>query len=147
MLSRMRKAKSDDTVVLLKALEGLELNSKYPLERFVHSPSLEVENSKKKITVHFHNSMPPRIKSTDTLYRYELYLLLLAKESQNDVVMMAGSAWMNVGDSSGEMVFTYDLPFTVKHYVLCLHFMSGQDGKATGTLASRGMKIVGVGKM
>ena len=48
MLSRMRKAKSDDTTELLKALEEMELNSKYPLVRFVHSPRLEVTIIRKR---------------------------------------------------------------------------------------------------
>ena len=146
MLSRMRKAKSADTTELLKALEGMELNSKYPLVRFVQSPRLEVNNNKKKMVVRFANSMPPPIKSKDTQYKYELYLLLLGKEVKNDVVMIAGSAWMNAGDTCGEMVFNYELPGKVKYYLACLHFACGKDGKETGTLASRGMGIVGVGK-
>ena len=60
--------------------------------------------------------------------------------------MIAGSAWMNAANTAGEMVVEYDLPFKMKYYVLCLHFASGKHGKETGTLASRGMKIAGVGK-
>ncbi len=44
MLSRMRKANTDDILLLLKSLEGMELNSRYPLSRFAH-PFVFVQKS------------------------------------------------------------------------------------------------------
>ncbi len=146
MLSRMRKASSVDMVDLLTALKGMELNSKYPLERFMNVPLVDVKIGKKKIVISFCSSMPPHIKSKDTEYCYEVYLLTLGKEAKDDGMMSGVSEWMEKEEASSEMKFEFAVPGKVKYGLVCLHFMSGKDRKAMGTLASRGMRIVAIEK-
>ena len=147
MLSLMRKAMTDDVTKLLPALNGMELNPKYPLQRFARPFLLPVENREGKLVVRLKDIMRPRVKSKDTQYGYELFLLLLGKKTAADTIIQASTGWMGIEVASGEMVFTYTLPEKMKHYVLCLHFMTGNDGEATSTLASRGMRVAGAGKL
>ena len=147
MLSRMRKAASDDQMVLVAALNGMELNAKYPLLRFLPISSVKVEKDKKKITVRFGSNLPPYIKSNDTQYCLEVHLLLLGKKEKQDSLASARTEWIRKETSAGELMFSLDLPDKVTCYVVCLHFMTGSNGKETGTLASRGMRIAGVGEV
>ena len=146
MLSRMRKAASNDTQDLLAAITGMELNSKYPLDRFMPTCAPSLEWGKQTCRIRLRDGMSPHIKSSDTQYLYELYLLMLGKEPKHDVLVSGRSEWMEKGRTTGEIVFSFEVPVTMKYYVVCLHFMSGKNGKPTETMASRGMKITGTGK-
>ena len=145
MLGRMRKAASDDLMKLLKTLEGMELNSKYPLQRFGSGLLALVKWSKKTCAVSLHSSMLTHIKSSDTQYCYELFLLLLGKDEKHDGLLSGRTEWKDKGEADGESTFSFSMPRKMEYYVLCLHLMTGTDGKETGTLASRGMRIVEVG--
>ena len=147
MLSRMRKAATDKTTNLLVTLKGLELNEKYPLQRFITSPQLTIETGKNKWVVSFKQTMAPFIKNDDPDYGYEMMLLVLGNKPENDTVVTAHTEWTDKTSVSNDAVFYFKKPDKVKHYLLCLHFMSGKDGKATGTLASRAMQIAGVEKV
>lgn len=147
MLSRMRKAASMNMLDLLLTLKGMELNSKYPLKRFANVPFVKVQSKKNELTVSLINSMPLYLKDNATQYSYELFLLTLGKDAKHDGMMSASSAWMEKDDAMGEVSFDFVLTSKLAFYVVCLHIMTGKNGKATGTLASRGMQIVGVGKV
>ena len=145
MLSRMRKAISTDITDLLLTLTGMELNSRYPLSRFVYAGAPGVVWSKKKCVVTLQSSMSPRIKTNDTHYLYELYVLTLGKDVKHDGLVSGQTEWREKGSSAREIVFSFDLPHQVLHYVVCLHIMTGKEDKVTGTLASKGMNIISAG--
>ena len=147
MLSRMRKAASDEVMDLLIALKGMELNSKYPLQRFINTPVSGIQSGKKKITVSISNLMPPDIRSDDTQYYFEMFLLVLGKEVKQDRIISKRTEWMDKEKSAGEIIFHSDVPNKAKYCALCLHFATGKNEKETGTMASRAMRIVSVGKV
>ncbi len=145
MLGNMRKAASMDVVDLLTTLKGMELNSTYPLSRYAYPYVSNVVWGKKMCGMILHTSHP-HIKSADTEYRYEMFLLTLGKEAVDDGLVSVMSEWMPKAETDGEIKLSFAVPSKVAYYVVCLHFMTGKNGKATGTLASRGMRIVEVGK-
>ena len=145
MLGRMRKAASDDMMGLLMTLKGMELNGKYKLDRFAKPHIKDVEWSKKGCEMVMSKGYP-HWKYGDTEYCYEVFLLTLGKEAEKDGLVSAVSGWIKKEEKEGEIRFEFVVPLKVDYYVVCLHFMTGKDGKETGTLASRGMKVVKVGK-
>lgn len=54
MLSRMRRAESNEAGQLLKTLTGLEVNAAYPLDRLGPLPKVEVSLSKKETNIRMH---------------------------------------------------------------------------------------------
>ena len=131
----------------MAALKGMELNAKYPLQRFLNISSVKVKKDKKKITVCFGSRLPPYIKSNDTQYCLEVCLLLLGKKEKQDSLASTRTEWIEKEVSAGELVFSIPLPDKITSYAVCLHFMTGSNGKETGTLASRGMCIAGTGEV
>ncbi len=147
MLSRMRKGASDSVEDLLITLEGMELNEKYPLRRFTGRVLPQVKPGKDTLAVSLPALSPTYNKSSDTQYGCELWLLALGKKEKDDALLKRESVWMDKEAAPKEIEFVFAMPAKMKHYLLCLHFMSGNEGKATGTLASRGMGVVGVGNV
>lgn len=145
MLSRMRQGISDDMMDLLMTLKGLELNSRYPLKRFAH-PMVESVTWGEKSCEMVMTKGYPHWKGNDTDYCYEVFLLTLGKEAEHDGLVSEVSGWMEAEDKEGKLRFVFAVPAEVVYYVVCLHFMTGKDGKASGMLASRGMRIAEVGK-
>lgn len=145
MLSRMRKAPSVEMADLLAALKGMELNEKYPLRRFTGMVLLRVKHHKDSLTVNLKPMVLQAGKSTGTQYGYELWLLALGKKAKDDAIAKQQSVWMDKETKTTEVEFMFEVPPKMKHYLLCLHFMCGNEDRATGTLASRGMGIVEMG--
>ena len=145
MLSRMRKAASMAVLDLLRTLKEMELNSKYPLERFAHPHVMSVEWDKKSCEMVMSKGYP-HWKFDDTEYCFEVFLLTLGKDVGEDGLVSARSEWMKKEDVDGEMKFGFVVPDKLVYYLVCLHFMTGKDRKETGMLANRGMRIVEVGK-
>lgn len=146
MLSRMRKATAEDVMGMLMALKGMDLNSKYPMGRFAHPFLSSAEWNEKGCTVLLHGGQP-HIKSRDTEYRYEVFLLTLGKEAEGDAVVSDVSRWMEEGKDEDVIKFEFATTASVNYYVVCVHLMTGKDGRETGTLASRAMKVLGVGRV
>ncbi len=91
---------------------------------------------------------PMPLKNGDREYVYKTNLLLMGKKPERDVVIEAMIEWKEVNDRRNDKVsFSFEVPKKVMYYVLCLNFMSGKEGKATGTMASRGMRVVKCGEI
>ena len=88
----------------------------------------------------------PHWKYGETEYCYEVFLLTLGKEAGEDGLVSGVSEWMRKEERDDELRFAFAVPEKVAYYLGCLHFMTEKNGKETGTLASRGMRIVEVGK-
>ena len=145
MLSRMRMAASIEALDLLAALKGMELNSRYPLKRFAHPLVRDVKWDKKGCEMVMSKGYP-HWKFDDTEYCYEVFLLMLGKEAGENGLVNGRSDWLKAEDKDGEIRFEFIVPEKVVYYLVCLHFMTGKDGKETGMLANRGMRILEVGK-
>ena len=145
MLSRMRKAASDDVITLLATLKGMDLNSRYPMSRFAYPTVISVAWDQKKCVVALRGGQP-HVKNGDTQYCYEVYLLIFGKDAEEDGVVSGTSEWMKEGEDTDVMRFEFAVPSAVTYYVICVHLMTGHNGRETGTLASRAMKILDAGK-
>lgn len=145
MLGRMRKAETPDLLPLLTTLTGMELNSQYPLSRFAYPTLSPAEWNGTDCVLTLYGSQP-HIKNGDTQYGYEMFLLTLGKNAEEDSVASMESEWMAADEKAADLQFAFAVSPKADYYVVCLHFMTGKKGKETGTLASRGMAILSVEK-
>lgn len=145
MLSKMRNAASMEALDLLTALKGMELNSRYKLDRFAHPQVRDMKWDEKGCEMVV-NKGYPHWTYDDTEYCYEVFLLSLGTEAGKDGLVSARCEWMAAEDREGEMRFAFVVPEDVAYYLVCLHFMTGRNGKATGMRANMGMKVVEVAK-
>ncbi len=142
MLSRMRTAVKTNFEALLHTLEGLELNRRYALERFINLPEFIVENNKKALIVEMKAGMPPHLNKNDNCYQYELIVLLFNSKGVCIQHALHQTIWMDKKDKINKQVFSFQKPVQTKYYLLCMHLKSGVNGIVTDTFPSRGMAIV-----
>lgn len=142
ILSRMRRANNLHFETFLKALDGLDLNSRYALERFGNVPMFAVEIGKHEIQFEMKPYVPPHLHKKDNCYYYSLIVLLFNNKGVCVQQGMQATEWIDKKDILRNKVFRFQKPAGVKFWLLCLELNGGVDGAATNTLASRGMMIV-----
>ena len=147
LLSRMRKAVAAKPFDRLMGVKGLEVNSKYPLERFGQVPAVAVEVTSKNMRITVNSNDKPSLTKGDNSYCYEAILFLFNSKAKAVSHATAVTAWFDKKTATGKQVLPFTKAKNAMYYMVCLHIQGGHDSIASGNLASRGMQVVTVGKV
>jgi hypothetical protein len=141
MLSRMHNATDMKPAALLNSLTGLELNSRYPFERFGMLPFVTVTPRKQHIAIQLKNEHTLHFNTKAAVYRYDVIVLFFnAKGKAVDSVVMS-SKWFKIREAAGVIPFDAEVPKNSRLYLICLRIHGGKDDDALNELGSQGMYI------
>lgn len=145
MLSNMHAAKHITTIALLNSLKGLELNSRYPLQRFGQPPQIIITLEKKNMTAALRSYSPLQLKDKIKQYRYDLIILFINLKNKVCGFVVLNSEWFDAGKVAKPVSFTTTIPAGSKVYVLCLRLHGGRNDEPLNELASQGMAVMQTG--
>lgn len=147
MQSRFRSEKLNNRFLLLKKLEGLEINSSYPLAK-LGKARVTVTARGRKMTVSqdviYHPSASIKGHKADC-YSYELLLLIWVKDEASALPMTKESAWIRLDDEVPFFKYQFDLPKNTMEWLVCVRQILGVDEERIEAFVAEGMQIVLVG--
>jgi hypothetical protein len=141
MLSRMHGANDTCIASLLNSLEGLELNSRYPLRRFGMPPFITATSRKNYITIQLRNEHTLHFNNKAATYRYDVIVLFFSAKGKAVNSAMMSSKWFKTGEAAGIIPFDAEVPKSSKLYVICLRIHAGKADNPLNELGSQGMCI------
>jgi hypothetical protein len=144
---RFRKEPLNNRFLLLKRLEGMEVNATYPLNKLGRADA-NVEAVKKEIIVRLNvNLCPSKYCGHHKVncYSYEVSLLCWNKRDGLATHARQYSEWIYLKDGLPEFEFLFDRPTGTVHWLLCLKQQLGCNEEAIETVRAEGMQIVAAG--
>jgi len=147
LLKHFRKEPLDNRFLLLKQLEGMEVNSKYPLNK-LGDARVTVTDDSKTITVRlevlYH---PPAFagKYKVDCYSYEVALVCWANDDVQPSPMRQVSEWISLNDDLPDFDFEFKRPADTVHWLVCLKQQTGFNKEPILPLVGAGMQIVCAG--
>ena len=142
MLSRMHGATDTTPAALLKSLTGLELNSRYPLQRLGAPAFIITMLLKNQLTIELQNRHTLHFNNKVTAYRYDVIVLFFNSKCKTTGDVVLNSKWFTVDEAAGVTTFDVALPKSSKFYLLCLRLHGGKDDEPLNELGSQGMQVV-----
>jgi hypothetical protein len=144
MLSRFRREKLDNRFLLLKNLEGLEVNPTYPLEK-LGKALVSVKTRGRKMTVSqdviYHPSAYMRNHKANC-YCYHVLLVVWVKGQESALPLQKKSAWIGLDDEVPFFGYQFDLPESAEEWLVCVHQILGVDGERIEAFVAEGMQLV-----
>jgi hypothetical protein len=144
---RFRKEPLNNRFLLLKQLEGMEVNPAYPLNK-LGGVDATVDAVKKEIIVRLDVSLRPSKycgRHKVNCYAYEVSLLCWNKSDGLATHARQYSEWINISDGLPEFEFLFARPAGTVHWLLCVKQQLGRNEEAIGTFRAEGMQIVAAG--
>jgi hypothetical protein len=144
---RFRKEPLNNRFLLLKQLEGMEVNAKYTLNK-LGDAKVTVLATEKKITVDLHVLYHPskyvgRYKAN--CYTYEVSLLCWKKGAGLSTHARQFSEWVYLKDGLPDFDFQFTRPAGTVHWLVCLKQQAGINEEPIPSFCAEGMQIVAVG--
>lgn len=147
LLSRMRKSTTIEFVALLQQLDGLDINSKYPLKRFGKIPTVLIKLTRKKLLLTLNCYIPPHFKNGNDSYYYEVCVLFFNKKNEQDELTTAQTEWMDKVDKVKNWLFEFDVSKRAEYFLVLLKMQSGMELQEKVELGSVGIGVVGGGRI
>lgn len=142
LLSCMRKSTTDHFDSFLKQLNGLEINSKYPLKRFGKIPVATIEIKKKKLLLTLSCYTKPVFKNDADCYFYEVCILFFGTRKENDCYTLGQTEWIKKDEQPINWLFKFDMPARTKYYLVCLKMYGGIGLQEKSDMGSVGIAVV-----
>jgi hypothetical protein len=144
---RFRKEPLNNRFLLLKQLEGMEVNSDYPLNKLGNA-SVTVHATEKKITVRldvlYHVPEYLRKYKVDC-YTYELSLLCWKKGEGPPTHARQFSEWTYITDGLPEFEFVFTRPAGTVHWLVVVKQQAGLKEEPVNSFVGEGMRIISAG--
>src|SRR5688500_15576710 len=144
---RFRQEPLNNRFLLLKRLEGMEVNATYPLSKLGRADA-NVEAMKKEIIVKLNVTLRPSKYCGHyraNCYSYEVSLLCWNKSDRLATHARQYSEWIFLKDGLPEFEFLFARPVGTVHWLLCLKQQLGHNEKAIESFRGEGMQIVAAG--
>lgn len=129
----------------LSALEGLEVNVKYPLGRFLLMKASAVADATlATLQVTLFYDAPPQFKRSKHIDGYQLSVIALYPDIKTGIATtaMATSPLMELKSKVKELQFQLPLPPGAEVYLLCVKLEGMEQGRNPGGMATKGMRFV-----
>jgi hypothetical protein len=140
-----RKEVSDNRLLLLWELKGIEINPRYPSSKLGTTKQM-VTTVKNSIVVNLQvESRPTHGKYNADCYCYEVILFCWDKSKRPATHFRQYSDWVELRDGFPEFEFLFPKPKEATHWLLCLKQQLGVDREAIGAHVAKGVIIAEVG--
>ena len=143
MLSRMHAAPAITPVVLLGCLPGLELNGRYPLQRFGSLPQIINIKQNSCMNVQLKNDSIPHFNGKGAIYRYDIIVLFFNAKGKATGNVVLNTKWFAINETASITLFNVGVPKNSKLYVMCLRLHAGRKNEPINELRSQGMRLEG----
>ena len=139
------KPKDGRVAVMLKCLEGLELNSSYRLSSIVYpAPPLAISTKGNKCCITLQTtsmpSFPAKIKADG--YYFEVYIVWLDGKTTKYEWESKQTEWLPVDHKRLEIALEFDKPSWAKYRVVGVKVQGGEKEREIESFASMGMQVV-----
>jgi hypothetical protein len=144
---RFRQEPLNNRFLLLKRLEGMEVNATYPFNK-LGRVAATVDAVKKGIIVRLDVSLHPSRYCGHykvNCYAYEVSLLCWAKSDVPATPARQYSEWIYLKDGLPEFEFLFDRPAGTVHWLLCLKQQLGRNEAAIESFRGEGMQLIAAG--
>ena len=141
---RFRKEPVNNRFLLLKQLEGMEVNSKYTLNKLGEA-TVTVQATEKLITVNLHVLFHPSKyigRYRANCYTYEVSLLCWEKGAGPSSHARQFSQWIYLKDGLPDFDFQFARPAGTVNWLVCLKQQAGTNEEPIPSFCAEGMKIV-----
>ncbi len=146
ILKRLRSAKTTETAGLLQSLAGLEINSRYRLDRFAQTSRPRVSLQQTELLfeqqLHFHH----RGKVKPGAWQCRLVLLLFDKDG-NRLDPYHECTTLLTGSNLPQVSSTVTTAAGACYWLSLLQLQACTHGQPSGTRAAQGMQVSGVGEV
>lgn len=151
MAERMRTEPENNRFLLLKTLVGIDINPNYPFKH-LRREQVKVRKTKAGIEVLLDISSHPEPGQYEaTCYDYEAYFFSWDKTKRTANVQIQLSQWISMESEPPEVVFEFEKPYGITHWLLMLRHRLGHElwasrGKEyVQANVAEGMQIIDVG--
>jgi hypothetical protein len=144
---RLRKEPLNSRFLLLKQLEGMEVNATYALSK-LGDARVTVNATRKKIIVQLHVLFNPSRyvgKYEANCYAYEVSLLCWNKSTKPPMHARQFSEWIYLTDGLPEFEFPFSRTAATVHWLVCVKQQAGVNEEPIPSFCAEGMQIVSVG--
>jgi hypothetical protein len=144
---RFRKEPLNNRFLLLKQLEGMEVNTTYTLNK-LGDTRVTVKDTSKKIMVQLHILFHPS-KYVGTYeancYAYEVSLLCWNQSPRPPIHARQFGEWIYLTDGLPEFEFQFSRPAGTVHWLVCVKQQVGVNEEPIPSFCGEGMQIISVG--
>lgn len=144
---RFRKEPLNNRFLLLKQLEGMEVNSNYPLHK-LGDARVTVTTSSKKIIVRlevlYHPSASVGTYKANC-YSYEVSLICWTNGDGPPSHTRQFGEWISLKDGLPDFEFEFNRPADTVHWLVCLKQQAGFNEEPIPSFCAEGMQIISVG--
>jgi|GEM_PF-1655678 len=148
MNGRMFRAKGMKVEKMLDALNGIEINERYPFERlFSKAPKFEFSKRKDRLVVGMELLSQPEFpkESKANMYLSELHVLFY--EGRNEWSKHSlHTGWKSLKEGLEKQELKFKIPRGAKYFLVVVGVKGGADGKAVENFLGRGYVVCGWGK-
>lgn len=144
---RFRKEPLNNRFMLLKQLEGMEVNSNYPLHK-LGDARVTVTTIRKKITVKLEVLYHPAAyigTYKANCYSYEVSLVCWANGDGAASHARQFGEWISLGDGLPDFEFEFNRPADAVHWLVCLKQQAGYNEEPIPSFCAEGMQIISTG--
>ena len=148
MNGRMLRAKDIKAEKLLHALNGIEINERYPFEKlFATAPKFEFAKRKEQLIVGVellsHPDFPSKLEASQFLFEVHV-LFYEGKEGWSSQVLHTG--WKSLKAKLEKHELKFVIPKGAKYFLAVAGVKGGTNGKAVENFLARGYVVCGWGK-
>ncbi len=137
----MHAAPAITPAALLGCLPGLELNGRYPLQRFGSLPQIINTKQNSCMNVQLKNDSIPHFNSKAFMYRYDVIVLFFNVKGKATGNVIVNTKWFAINEAAGTTLFNVSVPKSSKLYVMCLRLHAGRKDEPVNELSSQGMGV------
>ncbi len=147
LLKRFRREPSNNRFILLKQLERMEVNERYPLHKLGGARlTVKCTRDKTEVTVEVDYHPPKSVaRHPVNCYEYQVLLLCWRKGSEAALPERQHGEWRFLKDKLPVFDFTFKRPAGTMEWLVCLRQRAGYNEKEIPNLKGEGMQIVMVG--
>lgn len=145
LLRRFRREALDNRYLLLRTLDGMEINPSYPFSAHGACQCAVTATDSRFIVRLMIDIHPQRGQYNSNCYCYEVLLLCWTTEQRSCTSTCQYSEWINYHDPEPVFEFKFPRKANTMHWLLCLRKRMGVNEKEIESFTSDGMKIAAVG--
>jgi hypothetical protein len=146
MLSRIHGANATTAAALLESIVGMDLQSRYPLQRFGKPPFVKC-TAKKTLSIELSSMNKMHLTKGCDEYCFDTVVCFFTVKGKGVEQQVQRSKWFKQDEVPGNIAFDFALPKRSGLYLVCLRLHGGMNGVAVDFIATQGMMVVGAGRL
>ncbi len=148
MLSRFKSCSSDNTVLLLQQLAGLNMHDGYPIGKIWSLPTYSIRFTGTELLLDIADAPKPRFSSLSTKansFRYSISAFFLPVKKETWIMDETCTDWLSFSDTDTAYQFSFAVPKGKGGYVLCIKLDGGLNKRIIENMDAQRMMVLTAG--